>query len=166
MGNSGDHRGFWEMVYNQGVMSYVGDRPSSSWLIQRREGKYDLQDLKHHAELWRPSYSCLGRRCHMSKMCHIRIKPFGFLLVVHWARLHVIQIVHFIWIPSVTHLIIIFQPNHLFICICFVWLTRNLLMHCRQPGLKLQGVWRETGMNWKSVSHHYSAQRSKVCSRR
>ncbi len=47
-GNPGDDGGLWETAHTRGVMSYVGDRPSSPWLIQRREGKYKLQDLKHH----------------------------------------------------------------------------------------------------------------------
>lgn len=33
VGNPGDHRGLWEKARTLGVMSYVGDRPSSPSLI-------------------------------------------------------------------------------------------------------------------------------------
>ena len=46
VGNHGDHRGLWETVHTLGVMSYVGDRPSSPGLIRWREDKYEPQDQK------------------------------------------------------------------------------------------------------------------------
>lgn len=51
VGNPGDHGGLWEMAHTQGVMSYIGDRPSSPCLIRQREGKYGLQDLNHQTLL-------------------------------------------------------------------------------------------------------------------